>query len=356
MIRSITILLSVVGLCVGLWAVATADERKPDIPLARPASVNPFARGVAALGVIEPAERTVGLVAPEPGLVMEVLVKVGDLVEAGSPLFLLDARRLDADLIRARAAVAAGETEVARWHALPRPEDLPPLEAALAAAKAGVQDREEQLALTRQASQRGSGTDRDISRAGYLLEAAKADAQRSQAELDRTKAGGWRPDLTIAEARLAGLKAEVEALTLLKDRLTVRAPRAGRIIRRQVEPGEFASTDSTRPALLLADLDRLHVRAQVDEEDIALITAAASRGPVRAVAMTRGAMVMELPLEFDRIEPFARPKTDLMGINSERVDTRVIDVVFRVSTLPVQPVFPGQAVDVFVDEGGPAAR
>jgi hypothetical protein len=45
-----------------------------------------------------------------------------------------------------------------------------------------------------------------------------------------------------------------------------------------------------------------------------------------------------------------------MGINSERVDTRVIDVVFRVSTLPVQPVFPGQAVDVFVDEGGPAAR
>jgi hypothetical protein len=104
-----------------------------------------------------------------------------------------------------------------------------------------------------------------------------------------------------------------------------------------------AMTPSSKPA----ERTRAH---------LALITAAASRGPVRAVAMTRGAMVMELPLEFDRIEPFARPKTDLMGINSERVDTRVIDVVFRVSTLPVQPVFPGQAVDVFVDEGGPAAR
>jgi HlyD family secretion protein len=352
MIRSATIFLSVVGLAVGLWAVATADERKPDIPLARPASVNPFARGVAALGVIEPAERTVGLVAPEPGLVMQVLVKVGDKVEAGAPLLVLDSRRLDADLVRARAAVAAGEAEVARWHALPRPEDLPPLEAAVTAARAAVQDREEQLALTRQAFQRGSGTDRDISRATFALEAAKADAQRSQAELERARAGGWRPDLTIAEAKLAGLRAEVEALTLLKERLTVRSPRAGRIIRRQVEAGEFASTDSTRPALLLADLEHLHVRAQVDEEDIALITAAASRGPVRAVAMTRGAMVMELPLEFDRIEPFARPKTDLMGVNAERVDTRVVDVVFRVAGAPAQQVFPGQAVDVFVDEGG----
>ena len=351
MIRSLTIVLSVVGLTIGLWAVATADERKPDIPLARPASVNPFARGVAALGVIEPAERTVGIVAPEPGMVMQVLVQVGDRVAAGAPLFQLDTRRLDADLVRARAAVAAGEAEVARWHALPRPEDLPPLEAAVVAARAGVQDREEQLALTRQAFQRGSGTDRDISRATFTLEAAKADAQRAQAELERAKAGGWRPDLAIADAKLAGLKAEVEALTLLKDRLTVRAPRTGQIIRRQVEPGEFASTDSTRPALLLADLERLHVRAQVDEEDIALITAAAARGPVRAVAMTRGAMVLELLLTFERIEPFARPKTDLMGINAERVDTRVVDVVFRVGAPPSQPVFPGQAVDVFVDEG-----
>jgi multidrug efflux pump subunit AcrA (membrane-fusion protein) len=336
--------------------VATADERKPELPLARQASVNPYDRGVAALGVVEPASRSVAIVAPEPGMVMDVLVDVNDRVETGTPLFRLDARRLDADLIRAVAAVAAGEAEVARWHALPRAEDLPPLEASLAAAEALVRDREEQLSLTRTASQRGSGTERDLSRAAFSLEAARAEALRAKAELARMKSGGWRADLAVAEAKLASLKAEVEALRLLKERMTVRSPRAGRVLRRQVEPGEYASTDGARPAFIIADLDHLHIRAQVDEEDIAVISrAAAGQAPVKALARTRGAVVADLPLEFVRIEPFARPKSDLMGTNAERVDTRVIDVVFRVTTMPATPVYPGQAVDVFVDEN-PATK
>lgn len=353
MIRNLTILLSIAGLAVGLWAVATADERKPELPLARQASVNPYDRGVAALGVVEPASRNVSIVAPEPGLVMEVLADVNDRVEAGTPLFRLDARRLDADLIRAAAAVAAGEAEVARWKAMPRVEDLPPLEATLAAAEAMVRDRDEQLTLTRAASQRGSGTDRDLSKAAHALDMARAEAMRAKAELDKLKAGAWRADLAVAESKLAGLKAEVEALRLLRDRMTVRSPRAGRVLRRQVEAGEYASTEGTRPSFIIADLDHLNLRAQVDEEDIAIIARAAAGGtPVKALARTRGAVVADLPLEFVRIEPFARPKSDLMGTNAERVDTRVIDVVFRITTLPTPPVYPGQAVDVFIDEAG----
>jgi HlyD family secretion protein len=332
-LKNLTILLSIAGLAIGLWAVATADERKPELPLARSASINPYARGVAALGVVEPAARTVSIVAPEPAMVMEVLVDVGDNVTQGMPLFRLDTRTIDARLLEATAALAGGEAQIARWHALPRAEDLPPLEAAVAAATALVHDREAQLSLTQQASQRGSGTDRDVSRAQFALEGAKADEARARAELARTRAGGWQPDLAVAQANLASLKAQVAALELLKDRLTVKAPAPGRILRRDIEPGEFAANDPNRPAFIIADLDHLHVRAQVDEEDIALISQAATKGiaAVRATARTRGAAVLDLPLELVRIEPFAHPKTDLMGTNSERVDTRVIDVVFRIT-------------------------
>ncbi len=347
MVRWFTILLSLAGLCIGVWAVSTADQKEPPLPLARPASINPFDRGVAALGVIEPAGKSVTVNAPEPGLVVELFADVGEDVSKGDPLFRLDSRRLEADLVRALAAVAAGEAEVNRWHALPRAEDLPPMEAAAAAAEALWKDREEQRLLVEDAARRGSGTSRDVSRAAFQAAAAKAEYDRAMADLTKLRSGGWRPDLAVATAELERLRAEVKSLQLLTERLTVRAPRDGRVLRRQIEVGEFTSGEPSRPAMIIGDLSTLHVRAQVDEEDIGLIRA--TDPAPRATARTRGAVVAELPLELIRIEPFARPKSDLIGTNQERVDTRVIDVLFRVKQSPTIPVYPGQAVDVFIE-------
>jgi HlyD family secretion protein len=348
-IKVITIVLAVLGLLIGVYAVAATKENPPQLPLAREASVNPFDLGVAALGIVEPAGRDVAIVAPEAGLVAKVFVDVGDSVAAGDPLFELDSRLLQADLIRAEAAVQAARADVDRWHALPRAEDVPPLEAALTRAQADLADREEALRLAQQVQQRGASNDRDVSVARFARDAAGADVQRAQADLAKLKAGGWRPDLTIAEATLAQRTAEVEALRVTLGRLTVRAPRPGRILRRSVEAGETATTDTSRPALLLGDLSKLSVRAQVDEEDIALIAGAHAEART-AVARTRGSVVRSVPLKLLRVEPYARPKADLTGANTERVDTRVIDVVFEVTEVPEDaPLFPGQAVDVFID-------
>jgi len=347
-IRWFTILLSVVGLAVGVYAVATADEPPVQLPLARPASVNPFERGVAALGVVEPTGRDVGIVAPESGLVTEVFVEVGDRVAKGAPLFELDTRVLQADLLRARAAQQAVQAEIDRWHALPRAEDLPPLIAAVDRAKAIVKDREELLRVTQEAKKGGGGNDREVTTALYNLEAAKADLDKAQADLAKAKAGGWMPDLQVTQAILAARTAEVDALQLLMDRLTVRAPRDGVVLRRAIEPGELASLDRRTPALILGDLDHLSVRAQVDEEDIALVGAHS-----KAVGITRGAAPVQIQLRLKRIEPYARRKTDLTGDNMERVDTRVIDVLFEVAAPTSTPIYPGQAVDVFI-EAAPA--
>jgi len=340
--KYITFLLSAVGLAVGVWAVSTAKQDVPEIPLARPASVNPYSNGVAALGIVEPAGREVSVLAPEPGLVMEVLVQVGDRVEAGAPLFRLDARRLEADLLRAQAATATGRAEVERWRALPRVEDLPPLEAAVSRAGAMVRDREDTLRRTQEAVQRNALSERDLSAARFSLEVAQAELVRAQADLARAKAGGWQPDLVVAQAALGVQEQEVAALRLLIDRLTVKAPRAGVVLRRDVEPGEYVTNEAARPALIMGDLSTLHIRAQVDEEDIALVA-----GSSPAVAVTRGASPVDVPLRFVRIEPYARPKTDLFGVNTERVDTRVIDVVFEAAAT-TGAIYPGMSVDVFI--------
>lgn len=344
MLKWLTIILCLFGLGIGIYTVATETEARPDLPLAREPSVNPYEKGVAALGFIEPSGRDVAIVAPETGLVTTVMVDVGQSVKRGDQLFQLDARLLEADLIRARAAVKVAEVDIDRWHALPRAEDLPPLEAAVARAESMLSDREEILRLTREAASKGSGNDREISAARFAADIARAELERAKADLAKMKSGGWKPDLAVAQINKEARQKEVEAITLLVERLTVRAPRDATVLRRSIEPGEFAGTDSTRPALILGDLSALRVRAQVDEEDIALIGASP-----KAIARTRGGLVAEIPLTFIRIEPYARPKTNLTGSNSERVDTRVIDVVFEMSSPPHTAIYPGQAVDVFIE-------
>jgi multidrug efflux pump subunit AcrA (membrane-fusion protein) len=348
LIRIASIILAILGLAVGVFAVATAKPKETPQPLARPASVNPYERGVAALGLVEPAGRSVAIVAPEAAMVVRVHVDVNDQVAEKQPLFELDTRPLEAEIVRAQAAVVAAQADIDRWHALPRQETLPPLRAAVERARAVLADREELLRLADDSQRRGANTTRDVSAARYARDSAKAELDGALADLASAEAGGWRPDLAIASATLDQRKAAVQALELLKERLIVRAPRAGKVLRRQIETGEFATTDAARPALILGDLSRLHVRAQVDEEDIALV-----RTNARAIARTRGSVQRELALRLVRVEPFARPKTDLIGVNSERVDTRVIDVVFEVPESDgadrEATLYPGQAVDVFIE-------
>ncbi|MCC6675887.1 MAG: efflux RND transporter periplasmic adaptor subunit [Phycisphaerales bacterium] len=344
LIRAITIIASAAGLGLAVWAATTAIEVPPVLIPEREPSVNPFGSGVAALGKVEPRTREQPIGAPQPGLVTEVLVDVGDAVKKGQPLFQLDARPLRADLVRAQADLEIDRAAIQRWHAQPRAEDIPPLEADVERARAALADQLEQLDLIREAQKKGAATSRDVTARQFEVDRARAGLARAQADLDRMKAGGWKADLAVAEADLARSTAEVEALNLLLDRLTVRAPRDGVVLRRQIEPGEYAASDPARPALIIGDLSDLNIRAQVDEEDIGLITPHA-----RAVARLRGAVVEEFPLMLVRVEPYARPKVDITGMNVERIDTRVIDVLFHVEQEPKTPIYPGQAVDVFIE-------
>ncbi|MCC6427270.1 MAG: biotin/lipoyl-binding protein [Phycisphaerales bacterium] len=345
MIKWLSILLAIAGVVLGIATTRTAIRKPVEIPLSRQPSINPFGRGIAALGKIESKGREVEIAAPEPGLVIEVFVDVGQDVKAGDRLFQMDARPRQADLVRAEAAVVAAEAEITRWHALPRKEDIPALEAVVQQYRSQLGDREERLKLTKEARGSNAANDRDVSIDQFAVDEAKASLRKAEADLAKVMSGGWRPDLVIAEALLAQRKAEVEAARLLHDRLTVKAPRDGVILRREIEAGEYASADGgVRAAMVLGNPRELQVRAQVDEEDIGLV------GPKgRAVARTRGAVVEQFDLKLVLIEPYARPKMDLTGANTERIDTRVVDVVFAVEKLPGVALYPGQAVDVFVD-------
>ena len=77
---------------------------------------------------------------------------------------------------------------------------------------------------------------------------------------------------------------------------------------------------TTQSLILMGNLQPLHVRVNVDEEDLPRLKLyAPARAKIRGDARQE-----EVPLSFFRLEPYVVPKTSLTGVNTERVDTRVV--------------------------------
>lgn len=346
MFRRFTIILALAGLALALYVVATAKQEIPSPPPAQPPSTNPFAAGVAALGIVEPATPTVEVAAPEPGRVVEVFVDVNDRVAKGAPLFRMDGVPMEAELIRARAVRDAALSEVARVKSWPRAEDFPPVEAEVAEAGWRLEDAQSRLANMNAARERGGASDDEISRQTFLVSMLRAGLTNAEARLARMKAGSWSQDLAVAAAGLAAREADIRSIELRLERLTVRAPLDATVLKRSIEPGE-SIRESGEPPLVLGDLSEIRVRAQVDEEDMPIV-----RFGAKAVGRVRGPVNAEVALTMLRIEPLAGPKRQITGASTELIDTRVVEVLFRAEPgVDSPPMYTGQVVDVYIDAG-----
>jgi HlyD family secretion protein len=72
------------------------------------------------------------------------------------------------------------------------------------------------------------------------------------------------------------------------------------------------------------------------------------RSGASAFAFVRGNRELQTPLQFVRFEPFIVPKRSLTGDSIERVDTRVLQVLYRFDRNQL-PVYVGQQMDVFIE-------
>jgi HlyD family secretion protein len=91
----------------------------------------------------------------------------------------------------------------------------------------------------------------------------------------------------------------------------------------------------------MGTVDPLHVRVQIDEEDVGRIEPGA-----KAEASLRGDANKTIALRFVRFEPQAIAKTNLNG-GAERVDTRVVEAIYAFDREDLM-AFVGQQMDVFV--------
>ncbi|MCU0838541.1 MAG: efflux RND transporter periplasmic adaptor subunit [Rhodospirillales bacterium] len=305
-LRVILPLLAVGGFAYAVFFTLVLAKREPpqSRPLAMPAESR-FSATISASGLIEASSRNIEIGSFLSGVVHEVPVTEGDRVKAGDRLFVLDRRAAEADLLVASRELATAEARVQ--------------EGVIALA-----DQEDQLRRAERLKPGVVVSEDRLIRLRFAEQAARAVLEAARAEAD------------AARARRAAA-----AVTL--DQLTVRAPIDGRVLKVNVRPGAFvAAGANVEPPLLLGDDHVLHVRVQVDENDIWRLRPGAT-----AEAVVRGNREIRFPLAFVRVEPYVTPKRSLTGDTSERVDTRILEVIYSFDPAGL-PVFIGQQVDAFI--------
>lgn len=279
-------------------------------PLAQPARA-PFRKGVGGSGLVEADGENVRIAAPQSGLITEVMARVGDRVATGTSLLQMDNRQAAAD-----ARVQESQIEV--------------LEARVKEAESQVADRRDQYDRTSPLTQKEVLSVNETKRNFYALRTAEAALTRAKAELSQARTTLERVRVTL-------------------DVLTVKAPRAGKVLQVNVRAGEFANQMSSDALMLLGETDSLQVRADIDEQNASRV-----RRESPATAYVKGAADKPVPLEFVRIEPYILPKRSLTGLSTERVDTRVLQVIYRFRPTKEFPVYVGQQMDVYVDDAATA--
>jgi multidrug resistance efflux pump len=334
-------------LAIGLIAFAInfllgAQKRVPEVPPPVAPAENPFENTVAGAGIVEPQTENIAVGSPVTGIVVEVLAKVGERVTKGDPLFRLDDRQLKAELAVKQAMHADAVAALARLENMPRKEELPRAMAAVNEAQADYVNWQQKWARTEDMS-KGALSPEEIFERKQQAAQARERYNRAVAEYKLLEAGAWLYDKEVAKAAVDRAAADVAQTKTEIERLEVRALVDGEVLQVNVRPGELVGAQPGEAMVMLGNVKQLHVRVDIDEYDIPRFVASAE-----ARATLKGQPDVSFPLSFVRVEPFVVPKKSLTGDNTERVDVRVLQVIYAIDTQGKR-LFVGQQLDVFID-------
>jgi multidrug resistance efflux pump len=333
-------------LALAVYHVVRASQTLPPPPPPAEPARTPFARAIAGAGLVEAQNENIAVGSALAGVVLEVYVPsdaVGKQVKAGTPLLRVDDRHLRAQLQYQEASLASTRAQLARLEQLPRPEELPPSAAKVRVAHAAVAVQRDLATRAQLLAPSGAMSREDISQRMLALEVARQQLAQAEAEDQLLQAGAWKADKAVSRAAVAMAESQIKQTQTEIDRALVRAPVDGRVLQVNVRPGEYVGSQPGQALMILGRAQELHIRVDIDERDVDHFRAGL---PARAVS--RGAARRSYPLRFVRVEPYIIPKKSLTGDNTERVDTRVLQVIYALDSAD-RPVYVGQQLDVFLD-------
>lgn len=347
------------GIAAGLVAALVFGmERKAQPPVFAPAS-SPFASAIYANGIVEsdqPSGENVNIYPEVAGLITRVLVREGQRIVAGTPLFAIDdaVQKASAAQLHAQAQAALALLEELR--ALPRKETL-----AIATAQVTLAESNLKLASEQYEKRRASFDIDPKSISRDVLDTARDTAGQATAALDvarkqleLTRAGAWSYDIANQKSLYEALLQGSRSADALLAKYVIRAQVDGVVLAINAAVGSYVTSQGAydpytqgyqQLVIMGGPPETLAVRCYVDE---ILVSRVPAPDRMQAQMSLRGSNV-KIPLEFVRMQPYVSPKIELSNERLEQVDLRVLPLIFR---FPKQgnAVYPGQLVDVYIGQ------
>lgn len=285
-------LVAVIGILFCIYMVRVGARKPPVVPIYFPPPVVPYEHFIAGEGIIESVFKNIQITVPFPEIVSDVYVEVGALVKKGDLLFKLDTRRLEAQL-------AGSMQELKR-------------------AEIDYENKKTQFSFYEKLKDKSAVSELTYKTAFYARELA-------QQQID------------VVKGQIGVIKADIE-------RSKICAPIDGEVLQLNIRIGQAALLNpfDKLPQILFGDTTTYHLRVDIDENNAWRY----SKGSA-ATAFLRGNSKISIPLEFEYSEPYMIPKKSLTTADTEQVDTRVLQAVYRFKKNKY-PVFAGQVLDVYI--------
>jgi HlyD family secretion protein len=306
--NKILIGIAIFGILLGLSsAFFMKMQPTPQPPAFKPAA-NPYRSGIYANGIIESAQQNganVNMYPEVSGTVTKILVSEGQQVKAGTPLLLLDDTVQRSTAESAKASIAVAEATLAN-----------------------AQAQYDKLKASWNLDSRSVSKDA-LDTASNAVRSAKAGLELSRKQSDAANA--------------------------LLGKYTITARSDGAILAINTSVGSYISsqggynsyTSGYVPVIVMGNPDHsLQVRCYVDE---ILIQRLPQPERMNASMSIRGTTI-KIPLKFVRFQPNVTPKIELSSQRTERVDVRVLPLIFSFVKPENITLYPGQLVDIYIGE------
>ena len=339
-------IISVLGIGLAVYLVYKQSRPAPNAPPSGQPTKSPFSNRVAGSGLVEPATEIMNIGTSISGTVQSISVKEGQLLKKGDILFTIDQRDTMAQLGAAKAKLEVATRKVEQLKSMPRVEDVDRAKAIVAQRQSAVDDATLRLQRLNAVEDQSAISANEKPTRMFEMNLTTSRLAEAQSELAKLMKGTYPEDLAVAVAEAKVADADVGMLQTDLAQSEVKAPIDGTVLRVNARAGEFAAAGTLREGLVvMGQLTPLHIRVDVDELDAWRFD---PKG--KAVAVLRGGKIVEFPIEYVRTVPVVIPKRTLTGENSERIDTRVMEMIYRF-TQDNPKVLPGQLLDVYIDSG-----
>ena len=218
-------------------------------------------------GHIEATETDLGF--KVPGKIAAIHFQEGDGIQAGQVAAALEDKDLREDVAQAEGALGAVRANLAKLLAGSRPQEKKESSAAVAQAKADLDDKQREFRRMQALFERRtvSAQTRDRAEAAYLM--SKEAHRRAGENYSLVKEGFRKEDIDAARAEARRVEAALELARTRLSYATISSPVTGVVLVRPVEPGMVVAIGS--PVLTLGDLDNAYFEGYIPETDLARV-------------------------------------------------------------------------------------